>query len=183
DMEAGSPESQPQSTHTPVRDPRREIFLHCDEVTLNGEGVLSVEGWAVCAIGVSAVTVRVDGNAIGSAELGMVREDVGDEYRHIPLARYSGFRLKTVINGVVPGEHRVQVEARNGLDDLRDEVRVILIDPPAPPPRTEFRLEIDTPAVAAGVAVEPITGRLTIEGWALARSGIAGIEVLLDDQR
>ena len=35
----------------------------------------------------------------------------------------------------------------------------------------------------AGVAVEPITGRLTIEGWALARSGITGIEVLLDDQR
>ena len=37
--------------------------------------------------------------------------------------------------------------------------------------------------MVSGTVIEPITGRLTIEGWALARSGITGIEVLLDDQR
>ena len=57
--------------------------------------------------------------------------------------------------------------------------------PPLPSLATaeQFRLEIDTPSVNAGKAIEPVTGRLTIEGWAMARSGISGIEVMLNDQR
>ena len=47
----------------------------------------------------------------------------------------------------------------------------------------EFRFELDSPQVANGVVADPITGRLTIEGWVLGRSGIAGIDVFLDDQR
>ena len=86
------------------------------------------------------------------------------------------------------GEHEIRVVMRNGLDDEQHEVRNVLIerDEPPPPPEasspSQFRLEIDTPAIVSSVAVEPITGRLTIEGWALARSGISGIEVMLDDQ-
>ena len=33
------------------------------------------------------------------------------------------------------------------------------------------------------MVVEPITGRLTIEGWLLSRSGVAEMQVWLDDQR
>ena len=31
--------------------------------------------------------------------------------------------------------------------------------------------------------VEPITGRLTIEGWTLSHSGVTEMQVWLDDQR
>ena len=71
----------------------------------------------------------------------------------------------------------------------REEVRTVLVarpeapSPPPPAPLPQFRFEIDNPKVVAGVAVEPITGRLTIEGWVLARSGILGVDVALDDQR
>ena len=102
------------------------------------------------------------------------------------MARYAGFRFARSLGHVPDGEHRIRVVLRNGLDDTRDEVRTVLIEraPPSPPASpTQFRLEIDTPTVVAGAMVEPVTGRLTIEGWALARSGITGIEVLLDDQR
>jgi ADP-heptose:LPS heptosyltransferase/GT2 family glycosyltransferase len=42
---------------------------------------------------------------------------------------------------------------------------------------------VDSPAVSNGVAVALVTGRLTIDGWLLTRSGIASFEVFLDGQR
>ena len=186
-----SPTRQPlERPRQPSHDTRREIRYFCDELDLNNKGRLSAIGWAVCPIGISTVDVYLDGKSMGTAELGLPRNDVGDEYRHIPLARYSGFRFVRTIDDVPAGEHELRVAFRNGLDDEQDEVRLVLIErpeeAPPPPPQSDpqrFRLEIDTPAVVAGTATDPITGRLTIEGWALARSGITGIEVMLDDQR
>jgi radical SAM protein with 4Fe4S-binding SPASM domain len=40
---------------------------------------------------------------------------------------------------------------------------------------------LDSPRVVHGAAVEPIVQRLTLEGWALIRSGVAAIEVRLND--
>jgi ADP-heptose:LPS heptosyltransferase/GT2 family glycosyltransferase len=171
----------------PAGDPRREIGFYCDRMDLDAEGHLSVVGWAVCAIGISTITVHLDDQDMGDAELGLSRADVGAEYRHIPMARFAGFRFDRMLDDVPSGEHRIRVVLRNGLDDVRDEVRIVRIErAPLPPPAAtpaEFRMEIDRPTVKSGVVVEPITGRLTIEGWTLARSGITGIEVLLDDQR
>jgi ADP-heptose:LPS heptosyltransferase/GT2 family glycosyltransferase len=168
----------------PARDPRREIHFFCDEVDLDADGHLTAVGWAVCAVGIAAITVYLDDQEMGEAELGLPRTDVGEEYKHIPMARYAGFRFARSLGDVAAGERRIRVALRNGLDDVRNENRTVLIErAPPPPPPAQFRLEIDTPTVTAGVAVEPVTGRLTIEGWALCRSGITGIEVLLDDQR
>ena len=170
-----------------VGDPRRDIRFFCDDMDLDADGNLTVVGWAVCAVGISAIAVHLDDREVGKAELGLPRTDVGEEYRHIPMARYAGFRFAKALGDVPAGERRIRIVVRNGLDDTRDEVRTVLIErAPPPPPQAapaQFRLEIDTPTVTAGVAVEPVTGQLTIEGWALARSGITGIEVLLDDQR
>ena len=182
-----APASHPMAPELP-RDPRRVIAFHCDDMALDAAGNLNVGGWAVCPIGISAITVDLDDQPIGEAELGLLREDVGEQHRHIPMARYAGLRLTRMLGAVRPGEHRLRVVLRNGLDDLREEVRTVVIAQamPALLPTTmpgEFRLEIDTPTVIAGAVVEPVTGRLTIEGWALSRSGITGIEVLLDDQR
>ena len=50
---------------------------------------------------------------------------------------------------------------------------------PVEPP--EFRLHLDNPCVVHGAATEPAVGRLTLEGWAIARSGVAAIDVRLND--
>ncbi len=176
------------SVRAPAQDPRREIRFFCDQADLDAEGHLLVVGWAVCATGISTITVHLDGQAMGDAELGLPRDDVGEEYRHIPMARYSGFRFAKDLGDAPAGEHRIRVVVRNGLDDVREESRTVLIEraeplPPSPAVPPQFRFEIDNPAVVGGVVVEPITGRLTIEGWALARSGISGMEVMLDDLR
>jgi ADP-heptose:LPS heptosyltransferase/GT2 family glycosyltransferase len=184
--------SQPLAEPAYVRDPRREIRYFCDEMTLTPNNGLAVVGWAVCAVGIASITVYLDGEPAGEAELGLLREDVGEEYRQIPMARYSGFRFHKPIDSLASGEHWIRVVLRNGLDDEKEEVRSVLIEraaapppPPLAPPAepTQFRLEIDAPTVLSGAAVDPVTERLTIEGWALARSGVASIEVMLDDQR
>ena len=46
----------------------------------------------------------------------------------------------------------------------------------------EFRFELDAPALLNGAMIEPVSGRMTIEGWLLTRSGIADFKVLLDGQ-
>lgn len=170
-----------------LADPRRDIRFFCDDISLDSNGQLTVNGWAVCAVGISAVSIYLDDDNVGDAELGLMRDDVGEEYRHIPMARYAGFRFKRTLGDMPSGTRRVRVVFRNGLDDVCEEERVVLVDQQSPrqtpPSPQEFRLEIDNPALAAGAALEPVTGRLTIEGWALARAGISGIEVLLDDQR
>ncbi len=50
----------------------------------------------------------------------------------------------------------------------------------APPPPSAFRVELDGPKTRDGIAIQPITGRLVVEGWALARDGVAAIDVELD---
>ncbi len=112
----------------PAQDPRREIHLSCDQADLDADGHLLVAGWAACATGISTVTIHLDGEAIGDAELGLPRDDVGDEYRNIPMARYSGFRFTKSLGDMPAGAHRIRVSVRNGLDDIREEIRTVLVD-------------------------------------------------------
>ena len=80
--------------------------------------------------------------------------------------------------------------ARNGLDDTRDLARTVtVIDPVSgpsqPAPATpsdphEFRFQLDHPVVMDDAVPEPVVGRMVIEGWALARSGVEAINVFLD---
>lgn len=179
-MPASADPTAPSST-----DPRREIRLFCDEFEIDPGGHLEVVGWAVCAIGVSKVSVHLDSEMLGEAELGIPRQDVGDEYRHIPMARYSGFHFARELGSISAGEHRIRIVVHNGLDDVRELHRIIVVETPAAGTQipNQFRLEIDHPTIVSGIVVDPVTGRLTIEGWALARSGVTGIDVLVDDTK
>jgi len=172
---------------SPSRDPRRIIHHYCDIASLSMDGAVIVDGWAVCAIGIAKIEVWLDDHRLGEAELGLPREDVGGAYRSNPMARYSGFRFTTRVDQPAEGEHRLRVILRNGLEDVTEDVSHHVIERPKPVPVVEpveeFRFEIDTPSLANGVVVEPITGRLTIEGWLLSRSGVAEMQVWLDDQR
>jgi len=172
------------------------IHMFCDTVALTGDGILSVSGWAVCAAGISRIAVCLDEEFVGLAELGHERPDVGREHTAILSARYAGFQFEKKIKACIEGEHTIRVVVRNGEDQERTEsitvAATVIETSPEPVPdarqmseeeRQEFRFELDNPHLVAGAVPEPIAGRLTIEGWVLARSGVSGIDVLLDDQR
>jgi hypothetical protein len=103
------------------------------------------------------------------------------------MARHSGFRFVSEV-AIPVAERRVAIVARNGLGDTGE--LVIDIAPAAAlqvagreTEAAEFRLEIDSPIIVDDVVKEPVSGRLTIDGWTLCRPGIAAVEVFLDDQR
>jgi ADP-heptose:LPS heptosyltransferase/GT2 family glycosyltransferase len=192
------PHRQPPAEPTPApaaaapTDPRRAIELYTDEIILGTDGAIEVVGWVVCATGVAGVSVLIDDVAVGDAELGRPRPDVGEAFAHIPAARFAGFRLRAKTNVRGDGEHVVTVIARNGLDDVKARRETVLArELPAekatakaaktPPDPSGFKFQLDSPPLADGVATQPVTGRLTIEGWVVGREGIEGIEVMLDD--
>ncbi len=176
-------------------DPRRTIVMYGDEATLGTDGVISVKGWVVSATGIAGLTVLLDGEKVGEAELGQPRLDVGDAFPEIPAARYAGFRLRAKALASASGKHVVTLLARNGLGDMRQAridvdaqptVRGVIAPkfrPPASPAAGSkaFEFRLDSPAVSDGAMTRPVTGDLTLEGWVLGRRGIADVEVLLDD--
>ena len=184
-------------------DQRRAINYFTDAAALSADGEVVVNGWAVCSIGVASVEVWLDDQRLGEAELGLPRDDVGEVYPSVPMARFSGFRFATQVAQPEQGEHRLRVVLRNTLDDAVEDVSVHIIDRPRDSPRDsqsdspgdrstdgrrpdqapEFRFEIDRPSLVDGAMVEPVSGRLTIEGWILSRSGVAEMQIWLDDQR
>ncbi|MDR3533530.1 MAG: glycosyltransferase family 9 protein [Rhodopila sp.] len=199
-------------------EPPGEIHMYCDVAELTGDGTLTLNGWAVCAIGVAQVRVLVNDEDVGLATFGHERPDVGNIYPDVPAARLSGFRFKQRISDWFEGEHDVRVVVRNIRNQENEkQISVVATETVAteggtieggaaegvtraqlptpavrnaaaapevtPEQAAEFRFELDAPALSGGAMVELVTGRLTIDGWLLTRSGIASFEVLLDDQR
>jgi ADP-heptose:LPS heptosyltransferase/GT2 family glycosyltransferase len=188
--------------------PSREIRMFCDAVTLTGDGYLEVGGWAVCALGVAQVRVLLDDNPVGLAAYGHDRPDVGAAFPEISHAGLSGFRFRHRVADRIDGEHSVRVVVRNlGSDEKEDRLKAVattvaeperimpaLLPAEAPPQvvdgfmlteeqGAEFKFEMDSPKLVNGAVPELITGRLTIDGWLLSRSGVERFEVFLDEQR
>jgi ADP-heptose:LPS heptosyltransferase/GT2 family glycosyltransferase len=167
-----------------AREPRRIIRGFCDEAFLTADGALSVKGWALCPIGVLRVDVAVGEQLVGQAELGLQRDDVGDEFATIPMARYAGYRGRFPIPaGLEPGA-LARIMVHNGVGDAVEFSRAIEAAASAPMearPGRMLRLEIDSPVLVDGIAAEPVGNRLTIDGWVLSDSGVAGIDVFMDE--
>ena len=170
---------------------RRAIHLFCDNAVLDANGLLAVTGWAVSATGIDTVALMLDDNAMGEAETGLEREDVGEAFVTIPMARHAGFRFVGPLSAsatAAAGEHLLRIIVRNGLGEERAETVALAVQAapePAPeraPLPPEIRLEIDGPLLAGDTVAEPVGTRLTIEGWAVSHDGIDTIDVLLDGQ-
>ncbi len=174
-------------------DPSATIDMYCDEARLTGDGVLTVNGWATCRGGISQVRVLLEDRDVGLASYGHERLDVGRIFNTIPMSHLSGFKFDQKVDERCSGEFKVRVIVCSTLNEQAERDLTVVATPPtgspdAEPVRTpeqtvEFRFELDSPGLTNGVASETVTGRLTIDGWLLTRSGIARFEVFLDDQR
>ena len=162
------------------------LHYHCDEITLTTAGQLVLKGWAVCGSPTKSVAVLLDGKAIGRADLGLERPDVGNLFPALAHARQSGFAFAAETRKAIAGEHRITLRVRRD-DGKIDEARVPVVA------RAERRfgyaqvvgdadlwLHIDSPYVFNGAAEVPIRGNLEIGGWALSKAGVAAIEITID---
>jgi uncharacterized radical SAM superfamily Fe-S cluster-containing enzyme len=169
---------------------QQTINYFWDEANFTARGELHVEGWAVCPVGIAEVDVHLGGESLGQAVLGLARPDVGRQFEAIPAASLAGFRFRQAIPGLTAGNHEARIVIRNVLGDEQSETKRLesvraapaAADPhPAADEVPEFHFQVDRPRVVHGSAVEPVVIGLTVEGWALSRSGVDEIEVRLDD--
>ena len=173
---------------------RHDVHMFCDSVALTTDGYLSVTGWATSGGEIAAIYIYLDDILVGEAEHGHERQDVGRQFATIPDALHAGFSFDRRVIEIADGEHSVRLLVRSRESVEKSEtVPILALSPAVIPVRSgadvestelsEFQFQLDNPRVDDGVAVALITGRLTIEGWVLARSGVAGMNVFLDGQR
>jgi O-antigen biosynthesis protein len=162
---------------------------HCDEIALTTAGAVIVKGWAVCPSPVATIEVVLDGETIGEAKSGIERADVGNLFPSLPHARQSGFGFTRQVGKAFQGEHLIALRLRRQDGENHEIELPVRATEATPPPAvgsgdtvgdTERRLHLDTPALVGGVMEMPLRGNLEIGGWALARAGVAAIEIAID---
>jgi ADP-heptose:LPS heptosyltransferase/GT2 family glycosyltransferase len=166
------------------------IRYHCDHVMLTTTGRLSLAGWVVCAAPITTIDVLVDGAKVGVARFGLDRGDVGNLFPSLPHARASGFAVSCRAKPPLIGEHRVMLRAYRNDDRAEDIVLPVLaiendIEPAvgtasASEPAARA-LHLDAPVLFDSAMETPVRGKLEVSGWALARAGVAAIEIVVDD--
>ncbi|MCI4679469.1 glycosyltransferase [Rhodoblastus acidophilus] len=167
---------------------KNEFHHFFERSLLTTGGFLKVDGWVVSAEAITAIDVLVDGKNVGRAKFGLVRPDVGNFFPSIPSARDGGFSFESELGGSWSGEHLITLVAETEagttqalpLPMLAQEVSSVDECGTAGAESDQMRFHLDVPAVSEGVATEPVRGMFSIAGWAIARSGIANIDIYLD---
>jgi O-antigen biosynthesis protein len=166
------------------------IRWHVDAVTLSRHGILNVQGWAFAANEV-VIVVLLDEDEVGTATTGGHRPDVGGQYPNVANADQSGFGFHGNLKSAVEGEHLVTLVFNDVVvgEAVQIELPVQAVDAELPVPSaigssddTLCKLFIDDPAISGDHAAEIVHSGLVIEGWALARDGVASIEIYLDEE-
>lgn len=174
---------------TPEASGDQDAFhYHCDEITLTTAGRVVLKGWAVCATPVTTIKVQLDGEEIGEAELAIERPDVGNHFAAFPHARQSGFSFQCSLGQRLEGEHLLTLRIGQAggygkiveLPVLAAEATEGELGGAVTVGDDERKLHIDIPLVIGGAMETVVRGNLEISGWALARGGVAAIEIGLD---
>jgi O-antigen biosynthesis protein len=165
------------------------IAFCIDEFELTTTGLVTVSGWAVTDLGIQSIKILVDTIEAGEAELGRPRPDVERNHPTIATAGRSGFYFRKELGRRFSGYHRLAVIIRS-TDGATRSTQILVRAVSArrhKPDRTpkidddqSLKLLVDSPRVVDGRVLQTIQGRLQIEGWALAREGVASIDILVD---
>ena len=162
--------------------------LGCEEMLLTAAGHLAIRGWAVCSSGVAAVEVELDGAAVGIAQLGQDRPDIGNRYPRVPAARQAGFFLEQERGRGFAGDHVLRLTLRGQAGELATLLQTVsaraggetLVDRQSGAPAAAIRCHLDAPALQDGVASQTVRGFMSLNGWAFGPHPIARIEVFVD---
>ena len=160
------------------------LLFSCDSLTLFDDGSVEIVGWAAHADVVERIEVSLDGVDLGAARTGLDRTDVGRFHSAIPSTSKSGFDFRKTLENLADGEHKVVLTVTTGAGDIfvrkLKAATQLAHESSRRAERGDIRLVIDSPAIAHGALVLPVRNMLSIEGWSVARKGIAAIDLFLD---
>lgn len=164
----------------------------CDlaEITRRGSGYVS--GWAVSPVGIRAISIHSDGRTVGSARLGLSRDDVGAAIPDIANSALSGYEIHFDLGQSIEDAVScvLRIVDRNGEAveatisfEVKDSLSGNLEFSTEKQQGTaeDFRMYLDSPTIRGPQAIEPITGAVTVAGWAIARHGLKSVDVYFGD--
>jgi len=181
----GASESKP-APPAAVDPPPVRVFFHSDLVALETTGSLKVAGWVVATSKVVSLHVDIEGQARGTARFGKPRPDVGRAFPDFPDAQKSGFDFAADLPGSFQGENTIHLIV--GLADGTAHTFAVTTVAEEPSPAREsadgdvesIRLAVDGMQIESGHARRVVGGSFHLVGWAIARSGVASVEIFLD---
>ncbi|HEV8677840.1 MAG TPA: hypothetical protein VGQ90_00590, partial [Stellaceae bacterium] len=172
-----------------IRPPRAartasDFQYHCDDIAVTAAGRITLRGWAVCPSPTKAIVVLLDGEDLGQAKIGLERPDVGNLYPGLPHARRPGFSFDLPTGKPIEGERVVTLRVCREDGEIHEAPIRVVAGAASSVGRADagadHRLHLDAPEVIDGAVERPVRGNLQISGWALARSGVAAIEIAVD---
>jgi hypothetical protein len=138
----------------------------------------------------ASISVSLDSEDIGEAELGIERANIGNLFPMLPHARRSGFVFTYHTGQPLRGAHQITLRVRGDDGQIREIAVPAGAGGDAPGTSgissgntvgdAERKLQLDAPTVIGGAMELPVRGDLEIAGWALARAGVAAIEIAID---
>jgi ADP-heptose:LPS heptosyltransferase/GT2 family glycosyltransferase len=165
--------------------------FYCDDIQLAKSGTLSLVGWTVSSLGIDKIQVVFEGNVLGFADHGQERPDVGNKLPLIAQSRTSGFSFRGNVDpDTIKGEHVIVIESLLSDGSIRQNRVSVVATEAEPAPEgvvaqaaaDDILLTIDEPEIAESKAVRLVEGTFGVSGWAIAKGGIASIELELDGQ-
>jgi ADP-heptose:LPS heptosyltransferase/GT2 family glycosyltransferase len=138
-------------------------------------------GWALAATPIAEVAVLLDGQFVCHATRAIPRPDLVHAYPQFPDAGHSGFVFEFVLEAS-PSEQAALQFRMLTTDGYQRELSVpIRVQPAYPAEPDSIKLCVDVPEIKGDGCVVPVQDSLIVQGWALARAGIASVSVSVDD--
>jgi len=156
--------------------------LECQQADLSNAGALVLSGFALASPKIAAINVLHQGVKLGEAVYGGARPAIGNQFPAVPHAHLSGFLFATQL-AARPQEPIFELEAllENGKSFRANVVIGVKEEPIA---QTEAGPDpiftLDEPKIVDGAVEGSLLGGLSIAGWAISRSGVERVVVLLD---
>ena len=153
--------------------------------TVSQADLVYIAGWTADAVDgspLSNVTVYIDGNSVGTPNLGVVRNDVASYYNN-PAYTNSGFYMATPASGLSVGPHSVTFTSINGggVSSTFGPLTINVVSA-SKPPAGALDLAVDDHTATSTVSQ---ADKLYTQGWAAdfqTNGPVASVEITVDGQ-
>lgn len=177
-----SPDGARAGFQADERLPDTAMILQVDEKFVDRRGLLRVSGWAVALSPIETVSVYLGMELIGSAELGLARDDVALTWTQFPNADKSGFLFVTDATAFLPDEpqnrspRHISIVARAAGGVARQQSFPLEL-----PRDVQRRKPQEFNEFYCDDAGLTSAGSLSMTGWAASSVGIEKIRVMFEN--
>ena len=157
------------------------MMIQVDEAWVNDRGVISVGGWAISLSAITDIDIVLiypDNREeyVGQAQRCISRPDVAADHPAYPDSDNAGYLVRLLLTDEQLGAEVVRVVAR-AVGGITHEVRLSISQ------ATKVVRAVRTSTIHCFIDIASLaeTGELSLVGWAVCESGVAAIEVALND--